>query len=324
MVKRCLGLLSILCCALMLLTVAAQAQSYPNRPVRVICGFPAGSSLDITTRIFSQQLEQAMGQPFVVENRAGATGNIGAEVVARAAPDGYTLLTNGTSQTISMSAFKKLNFDIVADFEPVALIANMPMILIVSSSLGISSVSELIALAKSKPGELTYGSPGVGSVPHLSAELFNMMAGVKLTHVPYRGTNQVLVDLLGGRVSVMFAPAATFAGHQNDVSLKALAVTSTVPSDLAPGAQPLAKLGLAGFDTSLWNAIWAPKGTPKEIVYALNKVVVTASAQPGIRKLLAESGSDVMFDNPEDFGKLVRDDVVKWKKVVDFAGIKME
>jgi tripartite-type tricarboxylate transporter receptor subunit TctC len=292
--------------------------------VKILCGFPAGSSLDITTRIFSQKLEEAMGQPFVVENRAGATGNIAAEVVARSVPDGFTLMTNGTSQAISMSAFNKLSFDIVSDFEPVALIASMPMILVVNSGLGVETVSALIALAKAKPGELTYGSPGVGSVPHLSAELFKLMAGVTLTHVPYRGTNQVLLDLMGGRVSLMFAPAATLAGHRNDLRLKVLAVTSAMPSDLLPGVPPLATLGFNGFDTSLWNAIWAPKATPKHIVHALNKAVVAASRQPSVGKLLAGSGSTAMFASSEEFGKLLREDVVKWRKVVEFADVKMD
>jgi tripartite-type tricarboxylate transporter receptor subunit TctC len=306
------------------LTTLAQAQSYPNRPVKIVCGFPAGSSLDITTRIFSQKLEEIMGQPFVVENRAGATGNIAAEFVARAAPDGYTLMTNGSSLAISASVFKKLNFDVIADFEPVGLISLMPMILVVNSTLGVSTVSELIALAKSRPGELTYGSAGVGTVPQLSAELFNLMAGVKINHVPYRGTNQVMVDLLAGRVSMIFAPAPTLVSHRDDPRLKILAVTTTKPSDLVPGVQPLAKLGLAEFDTSLWNAIWAPKGTPKEVVATLNKAVVGASNQPAVQKLLADSGVDAMFATPEEFGSLVRDEVAKWKKVVDFAGVKIE
>jgi tripartite-type tricarboxylate transporter receptor subunit TctC len=320
-VKRLLALVLTLGCAS---AWPASAQTYPTKPVKIICGYPAGSSLDITTRIFSQKLEQAMGQPFVVENRAGAAGNIGAEAAARSAPDGYTLMTNGTSQPISMSVFKKLNFDIVTDFEPVALISLAPNVLIVSASLGVNSVPELIALAKSKPGELTFGSSGVGTVPHLSAELFNLLAGVKLTHVPYRGTNQALVDLLAGRLSVMHAPGPTLAGHLEDPRLKVLAVTSAEPSDLFPGVPPLAKSGLPGFETSIWNAIWAPKGTPKEIVNALNKAVVEASKQPEVKKILANSGADVMFATPEEFGKLVRDDVVKWKKVVDYAGVKME
>lgn len=311
-------------CLVALMPLALAQPAYPNHPVKVICGFPAGSSLDIMTRIFSQSLEAAMGQRFVVENHPGATGNLAAEVVARSPADGYTLMTGGSSQAISMSAFKKLNFDIVADFEPVALIANMPMILVVSSSLKVNSASELIALAKSRPGELTFGSPGLGSIPHMSAELFNLMAGVKIIHVPYRGTNQVLVDLIGGRVSMMFAPAPTLSGHRDDANLRVLAVSTLEESNLVPGVQPLNKLGLPSFETTLWNAIWAPRGTSKDIVSALNGAVVKASGTPAVKKILADNGTDPMPEDADKVAQFIRDDVVKWKKVVDLAGIKME
>jgi tripartite-type tricarboxylate transporter receptor subunit TctC len=322
--KRIFALLGILGCVAALPSATRAQSTFPNHPVKVICGFPAGSSLDIVTRVASRSLEEGMGQPFVVENRAGATGNLAAEFVARSPADGYTLLTGGSSQAISMSAFQKLNFNIEADFEPVALIANMPMILVVNSSLGVNSVAELIALAKSKPGELTFGSPGVGSIPHMSAELFNLMAGVKITHVPYRGTNQVLVDLISGRLSMMFAPAPTLAGQHDNPNLKILAVSSQAESDLVPGVKPLNKLGLPNFETTLWNAIWAPKGTPKAIVSALNRVVVTASETPAVKKMLADNGVDPMPDNEDQVAQFISDDVKKWKKVVDFAGIKME
>jgi tripartite-type tricarboxylate transporter receptor subunit TctC len=244
--------------------------------------------------------------------------------VARSPADGYTLMTGGSSQAISMSAFKKLNFDIVADFEPVALIANMPMILVVSSSLKVNSASELIALAKSRPGELTFGSPGLGSIPHMSAELFNLMAGVTIIHVPYRGTNQVLVDLIGGRVSMMFAPAPTLSGHRDDANLRVLAVSTLEESNLVPGVQPLNKLGLPSFETTLWNAIWTPRGTSKDIVSALNGAVVKASGTPAVKKILADNGTDPMPEDADKVAQFIRDDVVKWKKVVDLAGIKME
>jgi tripartite-type tricarboxylate transporter receptor subunit TctC len=322
--KRIFALLGVLNFAAASMPASQAQPGYPNHPVKMICGFPAGSSLDILTRIFSQSLETGMGQPFVVENRPGATGNLAMEVVARSPADGYTLATGGSAQAISMSAFKKLNVDLVTDFEPVALIANIPMIVVVSSSLNVNSIAELIALAKSKPGELTFGSPGVGSIPHMSAELFNLMAGVKTTHVPYRGTNQVLVDLLAGRVSMMFAPTPTLAGHRDNPNLKILAVSTPDETDLVPGVQPLSKLGLPNFETTLWNAIWAPKGTPKAIVAALNDVVVKASGTPAVKKILADNGTDPMSENADKVAQFIRDDVVKWKKVVDFAGIKME
>ncbi len=305
-------------------TSGAYAQSYPDHPVKIICGFPAGSSLDIMTRIVSQNLKDAFAQPFIVENRPGATGNLAAEAVARSPADGYTLLTGGSSQTISMSAFKKVPFDIVTDFEPVALIANMPLILVVNSSLNVNSVAELIALAKSKPGELTFGSPGVGSIPHMSAELFGQIAGVKLRHVPYRGTNQVLIDLIGGRVSLMFAPAPTLAGHRDNSNFKVLAVSTLAESDLVPGVLPLSKLGLPGFETTLWNAIWAPKGTPNKIVALLNDAIVKASKTPAVKKMLADNGAEPFPKGRDEVARFIRDDVMKWKKVVDLAGIKME
>jgi tripartite-type tricarboxylate transporter receptor subunit TctC len=323
MVNRVAAFMGVLSCVAILISVAHAQSAYPNHPVKIICGFPAGSSLDIMTRISSRSLEAAMAQPFVVDNRPGATGNLAAEMVARSPADGYTLMSGGSSQAISMSAFEKLNFDIVTDFEPVALIANLPLILVVSSSLKVNSVAELIALAKSKPGELTFGSPGVGSVPHMSAELFNLMAGVKIIHVPYRGTNQVLIDLLAGRVSMMFAPAPTLAGHQADPNLKILAVSTLQQSDLVPGIQPLNNLGLVGFETTLWNAIWAPKGTSREIVSALNGTIAKAAETPEVKKILAENGTDPLPDSPDQVTQFVRADVTKWKKVVDFAGIKM-
>ena len=193
-------------------TIHAQ-EPYPTRSIKMICGFPAGSSLDVITRIYAARLEKNLGQPVVVENRVGASGNLAAETVARSAPDGYTLLTNGVTLPISMSLFKKISFDVIKDFTPIGFMGNIPIILAANPALGVNSVSELIALAKSRPGELTHGSAGIGSIQHLSGELFNTMAGVKLAHIPYRGTNQVIVDFLGGRLSLMFSPAPTIAPH---------------------------------------------------------------------------------------------------------------
>jgi tripartite-type tricarboxylate transporter receptor subunit TctC len=303
----------------------ARAQgSYPSRPVKIICGFPAGTSLDIITRIFAQKLEERLGQPFIVENRAGASGNLAAEAVARAAPDGYTLLSDGITQAISMSLFKNINFDIVADFEPIGAIGNAPIILVVNSGLGINSVPELIARAKVRDGELTYGTAGVGTAPHMSAELFNLMAGVKLAHVPYRGTNQAIVDLLGGRLALMFAPAPTIAPHAKEGKLKMLATTSAQRSALLPELPPLAEAGLAGFDTSIWYGFWAPRGTSPEIVKAVSDVIVKTSATPDVKGLLAANGADPMAGTPPEFAAFVRREVSKWEKVVSFSGVKAE
>jgi tripartite-type tricarboxylate transporter receptor subunit TctC len=224
--KRLLALLMLIACALTAAPAMAQS-AYPTKPVKVICGFPPGSSLDVITRIYAQKLEESLGQPFVVENRAGASGNLAAETVARAAPDGYTLLSDGISQAVSMSLFKNVSFNVVGDFEPIGFVGSTPNILVVNAGLGVQSVPELIARAKAHPGELSYGTAGVGTAPHMSGELFNFMAGVKLMHVPYRGTNQAMVDLLGGRLSLMFSPGPTIVPHVSDARLKLLATTSS-------------------------------------------------------------------------------------------------
>jgi tripartite-type tricarboxylate transporter receptor subunit TctC len=301
------------------------AGAYPDHPVRIICGFPAGSTLDIASRIFAHALEEKLGQPFIVENRVGASGNIAADMVAHAAPDGYTLLTGGISQAISMSLFKDINYDIVNDLAPIGFISNSPNILVVNKNLNVASVPELIALAKSRPGELTYGTGGVGTAPHLSGELFNMMAGVKLLHVPYRGTNQAVIDLLSGRISLMFAPTATIAPNIHDDRLKLLAVTSADRSDMVPDLPPLAETtGLAGFDTSVWQGLWAPKGTPKDIVDRINAILTEASGGAAVKKSLDDVGTQAVIATPEKFGSFVDDEVKKWAAVVKFSGAKAD
>ncbi|MCC6775142.1 MAG: tripartite tricarboxylate transporter substrate binding protein [Hyphomicrobiales bacterium] len=306
-------------------TVAWAQAAYPTRPVKIFCGFPAGTSLDIITRIYAQKLEEAFGQPFVVENRVGASGNLALETAARAAPDGYTLVTGGVTQTISMSLFKTINYDVVGDFEPVGFIGNAPTIVVVGAALGVKTVPELIALAKTRPGEITYGTAGVGTLPHMSGELFNLRAGVKLTHVPYRGTNQAVVDLIGGRLSMMFSPAPTIAPHMSDARLQLLATTSAERSSLMPSLPPLGDTpGLEGFDTSIWYSVWAPKGTPKEIVRALNAVLVKASATDAVKAQLATNGADPRSATPEALAAFVREEVQNWAKVVAASGVKID
>jgi tripartite-type tricarboxylate transporter receptor subunit TctC len=323
--RRLLALLALITCGLTAATAVRAQGSYPARPVKIICGFAAGSSLDIITRIYAQKLEEGLGQPFFVENRAGASGNLAAETVARAAPDGYTLLSDGITQAISMSLFKSISFDIVSDFEPIAFVGSTPNILVVNAALGVQSVPELIACAKAHPGELSYGTAGIGTAPHMSGELFNLMAGVKLMHVPYRGTNQAMIDLLGGRLSLMFSPGPTIVPHMTDTRLKLLGTTSAARSSLVPDLKPLGQTaGLEGFDTSLWYGAWAPKGTPKEIVKAINNVVVKATAMPAMKSQLAANGADPVIATPDEFGAYVRAEVEKWAKVVAFSGTKID
>ena len=256
----------------------------------------------------------------MVENRAGASGNLAAETVARSAPDGYTLLTNGVTLPISMSLFKKISFDVIKDFTPIGFMGNIPIILAANPALGVNSVSELIALAKSRPGELTHGSAGIGSIQHLSGELFNTMAGVKLAHIPYRGTNQVIVDILGGRLSLMFSPAPTIVPHLKEGKLKTLAVTSAKRSTLYPELPTLSESGLAGFDAPLWFAIWAPKNTPQPIVAAIYNVMKEIPGTPEGRAQLAAAGIEAVSMTTDEFAAFVRNEVTKWAKLVEASG----
>ena len=322
--RRRSALLLLSAIALALPSGARAQGAYPTRPVKIICGFPAGTSLDIVTRIYAQKLEERLGQPFVVENRAGASGNIAAEAASRSPSDGYTLLSDGITQAISMSLFRTINFDIVKDFEPIGFLGNAPNILVVNASLGVNSVAELITLAKSRPGDLTYGTAGVGTAPHMAGELFNLMTGAKLTHVPYRGTNQAIIDLIGGRLSLMFSPAPTIVPHLKEAKLKVLATTAARRSNLVPDLPPLAESGLPGFDNSIWYALWAPKGTAPEIVKALNAAVVQAAGQDDVKRQLGVNGADPMVASPEEFGAYVREEVGKWAKVIAFSGTKLD
>jgi tripartite-type tricarboxylate transporter receptor subunit TctC len=312
-------------CAL-LPAFAAQAQgAYPTRPVKIICGFPPGTTLDIVTRIFAQKLEAALGQPFVIENKAGASGNIGNAEAARAAPDGYTLAVGGVTQAMSMTLFKNVNYDLVKDFDGVAYLSISPNVLVVNASLGVNSVPELVALAKKEPGKLNYGTGGVGTSPHVSTEMFAQLTGIQLTHVPYRGTNQAIVDLLGGRLSLMMAPLPTAAPHIKDSRLKFLAITSLKRSSLLPELPPLADSpGLAGFESSIWQGMWAPKGTPKETIKRVHDVMDKAAATPEMKDVLAKNGAEPVVASSEEWSAYMASEVTKWAKVLKTAGIKVE
>jgi len=301
-------------------TPALAQEPYPSRPTKMLCGFPAGSSLDVITRIYSGRLEKTLGQPVLVENRAGATGNLAAEAVARAAPDGYTLLTNGVTLPISMRLFKKIPFDVLRDFAPVGLMGNIPLILAASQSLGVSSIPELIEAAKARPGELTHGSAGIGSIQHLAGELFNTTTGVKLAHIPYRGTNQVIVDFIGGRLSLMFAPAPTIAPLMKEGKFRILAVTSPQRSSLYPDIPTLAEAGLAGFDAQLWFGIWGPKDMPPAIVAALQRVMREVPGTAEGRVQLAQSGIEAVSMTTEEFSAFVRREVERWARLIDLSG----
>ncbi len=297
---------------------------YPNRIVKIVVGFPPGTSVDIVARIYAKRLSEKLDQQFIVESLTGAASNRAAENVARSKPDGYTLFLVSVANTISVSAFKNLKFDLVNDFEPIAVVSSAPNILVVSATSGMSSVDELIALAKSKPGEINYGSAGVGTAPHLSGELFNMMTGVKLVHVPYRGNNEGLIDLMSGRITAIFAPAPTVAGFLKDERVRAIATTSAKRSSLVPDLPTLNELGLKGFDTSIWYGLMAPKGTPSAVLQTIADVVLAANNDQEVKAQLKTSGAEPLSMDRGAFATFIKTDIEKWRKIVEFAGVSIE
>jgi tripartite-type tricarboxylate transporter receptor subunit TctC len=302
----------------------ANAQSYPTKPVRVIVPFPPGAGADITTRLFAPRLSEALGQSVVVENRAGAAGNIGAEVVARAAPDGYTLLTAPASIAISQTLYKKLSFDLLRDFQAVSMLASVPFLLVVHPSLPVKNVKDLIALAKARPGQLNYASTGNGSSPHLTAEMLKMQARIDAVHVPYKGTPLAVTDLLTGQVSFMFANALSMLPHVNSGRLHALGVTSAKRNAATPQLPTMAESGLPGFESGTWYALLAPAGTPREVVARLSAEIGKLTQHPDIRKKLVAQGAEALTMTPGETAAYIKSEVAKWGKVVEASGAKVE
>jgi tripartite-type tricarboxylate transporter receptor subunit TctC len=307
--------------ALPLLPPAARAQDYPARAVRVIAGQAAGSSSDIIARLFSQRLSERLGQQFVVEDRPGAGGNIATEAVVRATADGYTLLLVNSQNAISASLYK-LNFDFIRDIDPIAGVTLVPLIMEVNPAVPAKTVPEFIAYAKANAGKITMASAGVGGPQHVAGELFKMMAGVDMVHVPYRGSTPALVDLLGGQVQVMFDVTPSSLPHVQAGKLRPLAVTSTARLEVLPDVPPVSDV-LPGYQAAGWIGFGAPRGTPREIVDKLNKEIVAALADPTIRTRVADLGGTMLPPgSPGDFGKFIAEETDKWAKVVKFAGIK--
>jgi tripartite-type tricarboxylate transporter receptor subunit TctC len=307
--------------ALAVVSLPASAQDYPSRPIHLIVGFGPGSSGDVVSRAVAAPMSGTLGQQVVAESRPGAGGNVAAQFVARAPADGYALL-NGSNTNITNAVLQSLPFDFGKDFAPVALIGSMPNILVVHPSLGVASVAELIALAKSKPEQIFYGSAGIGSSPHLSAELFNMMAGTKLMHVPYQGSAQATTDLLAGRISLMFAPASTVTAHIESGALKALATTELRRAGIAPNLPTMAEAGLPGFDTAIWMGVLAPAGTPRPVIAklagALNGALKSREVASGLNRL----GMDVRGGTPDEFAAFIASETKKWTTVATTAGLK--
>ena len=303
--------------ALTVLSRNASAQTYPTRSVRFIVGFPAGNASDIFARLIAQSLSEQLGQQFVVENRPGAGGNVGTEVVVRASPDGYTLLIVLTSNAINATLYANLNFDFIRDIAPVASIVDAPYAMVVNPSVPAKSVPEFIAYAKANPGKLNMASAGIGGATHVFGELFMRMAGVNLLHVPYCGN--FMPDLLGGQVQVVFAPITHSIEYVRTGKLRALAVTSAALQETPTVAE-----FVRGYEASGWYGIGAPKNTPTEIVDRLNKEINAALADPKMKARLADLGAVPMSMTPAEFGKFIADETEKWAKVVQTAYIKPE
>lgn len=300
------------------------AQSWPAKPLRLVIGFPPGASADVAARLVAAKMSESLGQAVLIENKPGAGSNIATEFVVRAAADCYTLLLGSIANTINASLSQNLPFDFGRDLAPITSLASMPNLLVVAPSLGVSRVHELVAAAKLRPGEILYGSSGNGTSPHLSGELFNLMAGVKLTHVPYKGSPQAMTDLLGGRVQVMFAPASTALPHIKAGTLKVLAVSSARCTESAPELSTIAESGLAGFETSVWFGLLAPAGTPKEIIERLNREANRALADATVKTQFAAQGIDAMGGTPEQFTAYIKDETAKWARVVQASGAKID
>lgn len=305
------------------LSVSAVAQeTYPARPVHVIVGLGAGSSTDVTARVITQKMGQILGQSFVVENRAGAGGSIATGFVAHAPRDGYTLLFGSVATTVNVTLLPNAGFDLVRDLAPVALLATVPNILVVHPSLGVHSLDELRALAKSRPNEILFASSGIGTSPHLSAELFNLMAGIKLVHVPYQGSSQAMTDLIAGRTSVMFSPAPTAISQLHSGTLIALASTQIKRASAAPDLPTMDELGLKGFDTGVWFGLFAPAGTPQAIIDRLSRSANEALRHEDVRRAFKSQGIDALGGTPQEFAAYIKSEIDKWARVVEAAGIK--
>ena len=299
----------------------ARAQTYPARPVRILVGFAPAGAVDITARLVAQSLSEQLGQPFTVENRPGAGTNIATEAAVRAAPDGYTLLMVSPPAAINATLYEKLNFNVIRDIAPIATAIKMPFVLAVNPAVPAKTVPQLIALAKANPGKITMASSGNGSGLHLSGELFKMMAGVDLVHVPYRGEALAITDLIAGQVQTMFGTTAVSNEHIKAGKVRGLALTSAMEGavDL-----PIMSEFLPGYEASFWTGLAAPRGTPPDVIEKLNRQINRALADPRIVARFADLGGSVLAGSPADFGKLIADETEKWGKVIRAAHIKAE
>ncbi len=316
------------CCvaALLAITATAHAQGYPAKQVRIVVGFAPGGSTDMTARIYAQELNKLWNSQVIVDNRPGASGMIGAEVAAKAAPDGYTLLVSPqTSIVVAPLIFKKVNYDPIKDFAPISVIGSTPQLLVLHPSLPVKNFREFSAFVKANANNLSYGSGGFGSTPHMAGELFNTSLKIRVTHVPYKGENPGVADLLGGQIPYMFSNFPVVFPHVQAGKLRAVAITSLQRSPLAPGFPTIAESGIPGFDTATWSGLYIPAATPRDIIQRVHAAFSKIQNAPEFKKRMLEQGIDQSnIDTPEKHAAFVQAEITRWGKVIREAGVKAE
>jgi tripartite-type tricarboxylate transporter receptor subunit TctC len=322
---RCAILVAIAAAALVAFTSVSYSAPYPDRPIRLIVGFAAGGATDLVARILGQQLSEQMGQPFVIDNRSGAGGNIGADAVAKSSPDGYTLYlaTIGT-MSINPTLYAHVSFDSISDFAPISRITLVPQVLVVNPSLPVHNVVEFIAYAKEQGSRLNFASGGAGTATHLAGEMFNAMAGVKMQHVAYRGTGPAMIDVLSGRVPVMFDQIATSMPLVAEGKLRALGVTGAARAPNTPDLPTISESGLPGYDVATWHGLVAPAGTPKPVIERLNAEVVKALQSTLVRERFEANGIVPISSTPEEFGQLIKSELARWRDIIKASGATMD
>ncbi|HWI15851.1 MAG TPA: tripartite tricarboxylate transporter substrate binding protein [Burkholderiales bacterium] len=319
-----LRLRSALSAALIFAAAAVHAQTYPAKPVRVVVPFPPGAGADITTRLVTPRLSEALGQQFVVDNRPGAAGHIGGEIVAHSPADGYTLLSTPASIVISASLYKKLPYNLERDLEPVGMMASTPFILVVHPSLPVKTVKDFVALAKQKPGQLLFASTGNGGTPHLAMERLMMQTGIKLTHVPYKGTPPAVTDVISGQVQTMFANTLSVLPHIKSGRLRSVAIGSLKRSAATPDIPTFDESGVKDFEAITWFGMLAPTGTPREVIQRVNAEINKAVASPEVREKLIGQGADPFTMTPQEFKKFFSAEMARWPKIVKAAGVTLD
>jgi tripartite-type tricarboxylate transporter receptor subunit TctC len=309
--------------ALAALSATAYAQSYPSKPIRMVVPFAAGGPTDVYARSVGQELSRILGQPVIVDNKPGAGGNLGADFVAKSAPDGYNIVLGAVGAfAVNMTLYPKMPYDVLRDFAPVSLIAIVPMMLVVNPALPVKTPRDLVELAKARPGQLSYGSAGNGTSVHMSTEMFKALTGIDMVHVPYKGVAPAMTDLIGGQLQLMFSDATSAIPHAKSGKVRPVAVTKRI--EVMPEIPTFAELGYAGYDPTVWYGVFAPAGTPRDTVVKLNGAIAKALQAPEVRERLISQGANPVNNTPEEFTAFVRDEIARWGKVVKASGARVD